>query len=343
VEEVAVSEPVTRVQPPPFSWQDRSVLVTGATGLLGSALTAELVARGARVVALVRDQVPESLLAQDGTLAKVTCVHGALEDFPVVLRAVQEYEVEAVFHLGAQTIVGVANRGPIQTFEANIRGTYHVLEACRLAGGVKAVIVASSDKAYGDSDVLPYDETTPLIGRHPYDVSKSCADLIAQAYWHTYGVPIAITRCGNLYGPGDLNWNRIVPGTIRSILRQEAPIIRSDGSLIRDYFYVQDGVHAYLRLAEAAYAGQGIGEAFNFSNEIQVTVLALVQKLLALMGSPLVPIVKNEVKSEIKHQYLSAAKARSSLAWTPHFTLDQGLTETIAWYRRFLTSSPSKA
>jgi CDP-glucose 4,6-dehydratase len=339
---MAVNESASRQQPAAFSWQDRSVLVTGATGLLGSALTAELVARGARVVALVRDQVPESLLAQDGTLAKVTCVSGALEDFTVVLRAVQEYEVEAVFHLGAQTIVGVANRGPIQTFEANIRGTYHVLDACRLAGGVRAVIVASSDKAYGDSDVLPYDETTPLIGRHPYDVSKSCADLIAQAYWHTYGLPIAITRCGNLYGPGDLNWNRIVPGTIRSILRNEAPIIRSDGSLIRDYFYVLDGVHAYLQLAEAVYAGQGPGEAFNFSNEIQVTVLALVQKLLALTGSPLVPIVKNEVKSEIKHQYLSAAKARSALAWAPRFTLDEGLTATIAWYRRFLATPHSK-
>ncbi len=320
----------------PFVWQDRSVLVTGATGLLGSALVETLLTKGARVVALVRDHVPESRLVADGLLSRVSCVFGALEDFPVLTRAIQEYEVEVVFHLGAQTVVTVANRGPLQTFEANIRGTYHLLEACRQVGGVKAVIIASSDKAYGDSDVLPYDETTPLIGRHPYDVSKSCADLISQAYFHTYHLPVCITRCGNLYGPGDLNFNRIVPGTIRSILRGEAPIIRSDGSLIRDYFYVMDGVHAYIELAEATVGGHVAGEAFNFSNEIQVSVLDLVTRILALMQSDLQPVIKNEVKSEIRHQYLSAAKARQRLGWSPHHTLDQGLIETIAWYRAAL-------
>ena len=322
--------------PGAFPWRDRSVFVTGATGLLGSALVADLVARGARVVALVRDHVPESRLVREGLLGRISCVFGALEDFPVVVRAIQEYEVECVFHLGAQTVVGVANRGPLQTFEANIRGTYHVLEACRTVGGVRAVVVASSDKAYGDSERLPYDETTPLIGRHPYDVSKSCADLIAQAYVHTYRLPVCITRCGNLYGPGDLNFNRIVPGTIRSILRDEPPIIRSDGSLVRDYFFVRDGVHAYLDLAERMYQGDVLGEAFNFSNEIQVTVLQLVDRILSLMGSSLVPLIQNEVESEIKHQYLSAAKARSVLHWKPRYTLDEGLGETIAWYRGVL-------
>jgi CDP-glucose 4,6-dehydratase len=252
-------------------------------------------------------------------------------------RALGEYEVRTVIHLAAQTIVGIANRNPVGTFEANIQGTWCLLEACRRSPLVAEIVIASSDKAYGDQEILPYSETTPLEGRHPYDVSKSCADLISTAYATTYGSKLAITRCGNFYGAGDLNWNRIVPGTIRSILNGEPPIIRSDGLFIRDYFYVEDGAHAYMRLAEALAVDPTLaGEAFNFSNEIQVTVLELVSQILRLMGSNLEPKVMNEASHEIRHQYLSAAKARERLGWSPIYTLEQGLAETIEWYRRFL-------
>jgi CDP-glucose 4,6-dehydratase len=263
-------------------------------------------------------------------------VYGCLEDYAVVARALNEYEIETVFHLGAQTLVSVANRNPLPTFEANIRGTYHLLEACRLAPTVKAVVVASSDKAYGDHATLPYDESTPLLGRHPYDVSKTCTDLLSMAYHTTYKLPVCVTRCGNLYGPGDLNFNRIVPGTIRSIVRGEAPIIRSDGTFIRDYFYVHDGALAYMHLAEKMHTDDIVGQAFNFSNEIQVTVRELVDRILRLMGATFEPIVQNAASGEIIHQYLSAAKARSILKWRPRYDLDGALEETIAWYRAFL-------
>jgi len=322
-------------------WRDRAVFVTGGTGLLGSALVQALVAHGANVVALVRDDVPKSLF--EPLRSQVTVVRGQLEDYDTLVRAVNEYEVDTVFHLGAQTLVSVANRGPLATFEVNVRGTYNLLEACRVSPLIKAVVVASSDKAYGGHDVLPYDETTPLIGRHPYDVSKSCADLITQAYHHTYGMPVSITRCGNLYGPGDFNWNRIIPGTVRSLLRGERPIIRSDGSYIRDYFFVEDGVQAYLELATSMHAGVGVGEAFNFSNELQVTVLQLVERIRAVMQSSLEPLVKNEARGEILHQYLDASKARGILQWTPKYTLDEGLKITIDWYVKFLSDTSHEA
>ena len=313
------------------------MFVTGATGLLGSWTVRELQSRGAQVVALIRDRVPQAYLWTTANTNNLICVHGELEDYTTIARALNEYEIETVLHLGAQAIVSVANRNPLPTFEANIRGTYHVLEACRLTPTVKAVVVASSDKAYGASDMLPYDETTPLCGHHPYDVSKSCADLISLAYYHTYRLPVCVTRCGNFYGAGDLNFNRIIPGTIRSILRGEAPIIRSDGTYIRDYFYVHDGALAYLHLAELMHTRGIAGEGFNFSNEIQVTVLQLVEKILALMNSSLKPVIKNNVSAEILHQYLSAAKARTLLGWAPRYTLDEGLREAIAWYTEFLT------
>ncbi|MFA6032696.1 MAG: NAD-dependent epimerase/dehydratase family protein, partial [Myxococcota bacterium] len=316
----------------------RPVFVTGATGLLGSCLTARLLESGAEVVALVRDWVPQSELNRAGTLGKIRVVRGDIRDIAVVERAIGEYEINTVFHLAAQTIVSIANRSPLQTFETNIQGTVNVLEACRLAPTVKQVVVASSDKAYGDHDVLPYEEDAPLVGRHPYDVSKSCADLLCQAYAKTYGTPVCVTRCGNFYGGGDLNWNRIVPGTIRSVVRGEKPVIRSDGKYIRDYFYIEDGAAAYMTLAEKLAGNRALsGEAFNFSNEIQINVLDLVRKILDLMGSPLVPEVKNEVSNEIKHQYLSAAKARKMLDWSPLFTIDQGLAKTISWYTEFLS------
>jgi CDP-glucose 4,6-dehydratase len=261
-----------------------------------------------------------------------------VRDQALLERVLGEYEIDTVIHLAAQTLVPVANRNPVATFETNIAGTWALLEACRRSPKVKQIILASSDKAYGEAEKLPYDESTPLCGRHPYDVSKSCADLIAQSYAETYGSPVAITRCGNFYGPGDLNWNRIVPGTIRSVMRDERPIIRSDGKHIRDYFYVEDGAAAYLLLAEQLAANPNLrGEAFNFSNETQVSVLDLVHRLLDLMGSPLEPDVRNEASHEIRHQSLSAAKARRELGWQPLYTLDEGLRKTIPWYTEFLT------
>ena len=319
-------------------WRDRPTLVTGATGLVGGWLVKSLVAAGADVVCLVRDWVPDCEMVRSGHLDKVKIVRGDILDQAMLERALGEYEIDTVIHLAAQTIVGIANRNPVSTFEANIQGTWCLLEACRRSPRIKQVVVASSDKAYGDQEVLPYDETTPLQGQHPYDVSKSCADLISYTYAKSYDLPVTITRCGNFYGGGDLNWNRIVPGTVRSILRGEAPVIRSDGSFIRDYFYVEDGAAAYMLLAESLAKNAALrGEAFNFSNELQVTVLDLTQKILALMGSNLVPDVRNEASNEIKHQYLSASKARTLLDWSPLFTLDGGLEKTIQWYTEFLT------
>jgi CDP-glucose 4,6-dehydratase len=316
---------------------DRPVFVTGGTGLVGSWLVKRLVEAGAEVVCLVRDWVPASELSRSGAMGSVRVVRGDVCDQALMERALGEYEVDTVIHLAAQTIVGIANRNPVSTFESNIQGTWSLLEACRRSPKVKSIVVASSDKAYGDCDKLPYDETTPLEGRHPYDVSKSCSDLIAQAYAKSYGLPLVITRCGNFYGGGDLNWNRIVPGTIRSILRGERPIIRSDGKFVRDYFYVEEGARAYMMLAEKLAKDSAlIGEAFNFSNELQVTVLDLVARVQKAMGSNLEPDVRNEASNEIVHQYLSAKKARERLGWSPELSLDDGLVRTVAWYREFL-------
>jgi CDP-glucose 4,6-dehydratase len=317
-------------------WQDRPVLVTGATGLVGSWLSQRLHDAGADVVCLVRDWVPKSELVRTRTLDRVKVVRGDICEPGLLERVLGEYEVEVAIHLAAQTIVGIANRNPVSTFESNIRGTWTLLEACRRSPLVRSIVVASSDKAYGDQEQLPYDESTPLAGRHPYDVSKSCADLIAQAYAVTYGLPIAVTRCGNFYGGGDLNWNRLVPGTIRSVLRGEAPVIRSDGQYVRDYFYVDDGAAAYMLLAEQLFSLPELrGLAFNFSNEIEVTVLELVRRILRAMDSDLKPVVLNESSNEIRRQCLSAARARQMLGWSPMFDLDEGLERTIAWYREF--------
>jgi CDP-glucose 4,6-dehydratase len=318
-------------------WLDRPVFVTGATGLIGGALVRRLVDAGADVVCLVRDWVPQSPLVSGGLLEKVKVVRGDVNDQELMERALGEYEVDTIIHLAAQTIVGIANRNPVSTFETNIRGTWSLLEACRRSPNARQIVIASSDKAYGDHENLPYTEEAPLQGQHPYDVSKSCADLLAQAYGVTYGLPVAITRCGNFYGGGDLNWNRIVPGTIRSVLRGQRPIIRSDGNYVRDYFYAEDGAAANMALAEKlAEAPELRGQAFNFSNEIQVTVLELVERILRLMNSTLTPDIRNEATNEIRHQYLSAEKARRVLGWRPLFTLDEGLRPTIDWYENFL-------
>lgn len=317
-------------------WKDRKVFITGCTGLLGSWLTKTLAERGAEVTGLIRDLVPKSNLNWTGFNEKINIVRGELEDYFTLERVLNEYEIDTVFHLGAQTIVSIANRNPLSTFESNIKGTWNLLEASRRTNTVSRVVVASSDKAYGAHEHLPYTETFPLLGRHPYDVSKSCADLISIAYYRTYNLPVCITRCGNFYGGGDLNFNRIVPGTIRSVIKNERPIIRSDGTFIRDYIFILDAVEAYLLLAEKM-EDKGIhGEAFNFSNEIQLTVLDITQKITKLMNrEDLQPRILNMVKGEIKHQYLSARKARDILGWKPKYTLEEGLNETIKWYQEF--------
>jgi len=318
-------------------WLDRPTFVTGASGLVGGWLVRRLVEAGADVTCLVRDWVPQSELVRAHLLERVKVVRGDVRDQALLERALGEYEIDTVIHLAAQTIVGIANRNPLSTFETNVGGTWTLLEACRRSPAVKQIILASSDKAYGDRVTLPYDETMPLQGRHPYDVSKSCADLIGQAYATTCDLPVVVTRCGNFYGGGDLNWNRLVPGTIRSVLRGQRPIIRSDGQYVRDYFYVEDGAAVYMLLAERLAASPDLrGHAFNFSNEVPVTVLELAQRILALMGSGLEPDIRNEAMNEIRHQYLSATKARQALGWQPLFTLEEGLRRTIAWYRECL-------
>ena len=317
-------------------WQDRPTFVTGATGLVGSWLVRQLVEAGADVVCLVRDWIPESEAVRSGLLDRVKVVRGDLRDQPLLERVLGEFEIATVLHLGAQTIVTIANRNPVSTFESNVAGTWALLEACRRSPTVKQIVVASSDKAYGESAELPYKEDMPLQGRHPYDVSKSCADLVAQAYAATYAQPVAITRCGNFFGGGDLNWNRVVPGTVRSLLRGQRPVVRSDGQFVRDYFYVEDGAASYLLLAERLAADPALaGQAFNFSNEEPISVLDIVDRIRGLMGSTLEPEIRNEATNEIREQYLSAAKARKVLGWRPRFDLETGLRRTIDWYKDF--------
>jgi CDP-glucose 4,6-dehydratase len=323
-------------------WRDRPTLVTGATGLVGSWLVKHLVAMDADVVCLVRDWVPQSELVGSKVIAQVKTVRGDVRDQRLLERILGEYEIDTVFHLAAQTIVPIANRNPVSTFESNVAGTWSLLEACRRSPSIKQIVLASSDKSYGEQEQLPYVETMPLAGRHPYDVSKSAGDLIAQSYAATYGLPVVITRCGNFYGGGDLNWSRIVPGTIRSVLRRRRPVIRSDGQFVRDYFYVEDGAAAYAFLAERMAADSAVvGEAFNFSYERPISVLDLTTLLLGLLHSDLEPDIRNQATNEIRCQYLSAAKARERLGWQPVFQLEDGLSRTIEWYRNFFSSSPS--
>jgi CDP-glucose 4,6-dehydratase len=322
-------------------WQERNVYVTGATGLLGSWLVQRLVDAGANVICLVRDSTPRSLLVRSGTAARVTIVHGDVEDFELQLRVLNEHEVQTVFHLAAQTIVPISNRSPLSTFEANIRGTWCVLEAARVAGGASEIVVASSDKAYGAQKKLPYDEATPLQGTHPYDVSKSCADLITQAYHLTYGLPACVTRCGNMYGGGDLNWNRLIPGTIRSLFFGQSPLIRSDGTLQRDYVYVEDIADAYVLLAENMSRPDVRGEAFNFGVNRPYSVLDVVRTLGEVMGrADILPTILGEAgpDSEIPVQYLDSTKAERVLGWRARFGFEDGLRRTADWYIGLLRS-----
>ena len=321
-------------------WEDKNVLITGCTGLLGSWLTDALIAKKANIIGLVRDSVPKSRLFQSKSIHHIVTVRGEVENYFLLERIINEYEIDTVFHLAAQTIVTIANRNPISTFKSNIEGTWNILEACRKSSLVSRIVVASSDKAYGDQPILPYDEKTPLEGRHPYDVSKSCADLICRTYFETYKLPVCVTRCGNFYGGGDLNYNRIIPGTIQSIFHHKRPVIRSDGSPLRDYFYIRDGVDAYILVAEQM-ENKGIpGEAFNFSTEHPNSVLDIVQKIIDIMGSDLKPELLNQSTNEIQDQYLSAKKAKKMLNWKSKYTLECGLKETIDWYTHFFQHYP---
>src|SRR5208282_4208180 len=336
------SKPVESVVGMNSFWRDRPVFVTGATGLLGSWLVSQLLDAGSNVVCLVRDWVPQSEPVHNRRIEQVVTVRGEITDRDLLERVLGEYEVEVVFHVAAQAIVGVANRDPASTFSTNIEGTWNLLEACRRFPKVSSIVVASSDKAYGDQEHLPYTETMPLLGRHPYDVSKACGDMITQTYAASYNLPVAVTRCGNFYGGGDLNWNRVVPGTIRSVVRGEAPVIRSDGHFVRDYFYVEDGAAAYMLLAQRMIETPAVGKcAYNFSNEAQISVIDLVNKILAKMGSDLKPVIQNQVVNEIRNQFLSAERARKVLQWKPQFSLDEGLDRTIAWYRDALSGTQS--
>ncbi|MBN1487481.1 MAG: GDP-mannose 4,6-dehydratase [Anaerolineae bacterium] len=318
-------------------WHERPVLITGCTGLVGSWLTRALVDSGADVVGLIRDAVPRSELVRSGTIHRIRVVRGDVTDYETLERVLNEYEVETVFHLAAQTIVSIANRAPLSTFEANVKGTWVTLEAARRSPTVKRLVVASTDKAYGAQPVLPYTEAMPLQGQHPYDVSKSAADLITQGYAHTYGLPVAITRCANIYGGGDLNWNRLIPGTIRSVLQGERPVIRSNGKFIRDYLYVQDAVRAYVMLAEALDSPKMRGAAFNCSTKSPVDVLTITNMILQMAGRPdLEPLVLDEVKNEIKDQYLDATKIKEMVGWEPIWDREAALQETIAWYAEYL-------
>ena len=322
----------------PATWSGRHVLVTGATGMVGSWLTRWLVEADAYVVALVPDWDPQSELIRSGTIDRVSVVNGRLEDYDTVERAINGHEVDSVFHLGAQTIVGTAHRAPRQTFESNVQGTWNVLEACRILGDlVQRIMVASSDKAYGAQVVLPYTEDTPLTGRAPYEVSKSCTDLISTSYAETYDLPVLIARCGNIYGGGDLNWSRIVPGTFRWLIRGEQPILRSDGTFLRDYLHVDDVVDAYLHLADFADRAEYRGQGFNFSDETPLTVMEIYEACCAAAGRPgTEPMILDGTVGEIHDQYLDSTRAREELGWGVSVGLESGLERTYAWYADLL-------
>ena len=315
-------------------WLDRPVFVTGATGLIGGALVRQLLDLGADVVCLVRDWVPQSEFIATGMINRVKLVRGDVRDQDLLTRAIAEYEIQTVIHLAAQSIVGVANREPTNTLDVNIRGTWSLLEACRRSPLVSGVVIASTDKVYGDVDQLPYTEDMPYLAKYPHDVSKACAELVALTYKDTYQLKVAVTRLPNIYGGGDLNWNRIIPGAIRSALRGQPPVILSDGKFIRDFLYVDDAAAAHLVLAEQLASRPEVnGEAFNITNETRWTILELVEEILSLMGSDLAPEVKSQNKQEIRSQYLSGEKASQLLGWQPAFGMQQGLCATIQWYR----------
>jgi CDP-glucose 4,6-dehydratase len=324
-----------------FYWKDKSIFITGVTGLLGPWLVKELLKQQAHVYVLVRDFIPDSIFFSEQLDKRVSVITGDLLDFNLLQRVLNEFNIETVFHLGAQAIVGIANRSPISTFKSNIEGTWNLLEACRLSPWVQRIVVASSDKAYGAQEKLPYTESSSLQGRHPYDVSKSCADLLAQSYFHTYKLPVCVTRCGNFFGGGDLHFNRIIPGTIQSIINKQQPIIRSNGLFVRDYIYVKDVVDAYLTLAQHMERTEIIGECFNFSTDHPFTVIQIVDLILDIMNAKnLQPIIQNKATNEIPAQHLSSHKATTLLGWHTRYGIHKGLEETILWYKNFGVNTP---
>ncbi len=324
-------------QPSRDFWHNRRIFITGASGLVGSRLIKDLLNLGGFIVALVRDHDPMSELIRSGDIHKISVVDGCLEDFSAIERAILENEIDTVFHLAAQPIVGVAQQAPLLSFESNIRGTYHLLEACRrFPDSVKRVVVASSDKVYGDQPILPYTEEMPLKGIHPYDISKTCADLLAQSYHVSFNLPVVIARCGNIYGQGDLNWSRIIPGTIQALYHHQRPVLRSDGTYLRDYIFVEDVSRFYLALAEFLETPELGGQAFNYGSGKAVSVIEMVELIAKLMDcSEIQPIIQNTSRYEIRSQYLSNDKSTRYLHCFPQFSLEEGLKKTISWYRSF--------
>ncbi len=314
---------------------ERNVFLTGATGFIGSRLARELSNMNANLSVLIIDDIP-SKIEDEIRHSLRAIVRGSITDYATVERCINENDAEVVYHLAAQTIVGVANKSPIPTFESNIIGTWNVLEAARMSETVESIVIASSDKAYGEHRELPYTEGYSLRGLHPYDVSKACVDLLAQSYHHTYGLPVTISRCANIYGGGDMNFSRIVPSTIQSLIRNERPVIRSDGTPVRDYLYINDAVSGYISLANEIRKTKG--EAFNLGSNSPIAVIKLVNKIVEIYGSRLQPLImsKGKLQGEIQEQYLSIDKARNVLGWMPKYTLEDGLKETIAWYREHL-------
>jgi len=315
-------------------WNLKNVLVTGGSGFLGSYIIEKLIAKNANVIAIIRDQIPNSRLFYENLNKNITIVQGDITDYRLIERTLNEYEIEIVFHLAAQTIVQIANRAPISTFDSNIKGSWNIFEASRNINTIERIIVASSDKAYGPKEKLPYYESDPLNAKHPYDLSKAVTDMLAQSYYSTYKLPIGITRCGNLYGGGDLNFNRIVPQTIRSIIYNQNPEIRSDGTFLRDYFFVEDAADSYIVFAENLLEKKLEGQAFNFGTGEPVSVLDLVDKIIRISKKDsLKPIIRNTAKDEIKNQYLDCNKAYKVFKWKPKYSIETGLKKSYEWYK----------
>jgi CDP-glucose 4,6-dehydratase len=339
----SAEQPHSSFDPDPSYWRGRSVFLTGAQGFIGSWLSAALVDLGAEVVALVRDEPVRSRFTIDGTDRRCTLVRGDLQSMTDLLWIVNEHASDVVFHLAAQTIIGTANRAPLSTFDTNIRGTYNLLEACRLSGSVQRVVIPSTDKAYGPQVQLPYTEASPLTASRPYEVSKACADLIARSYSSTYGLPVAVTRLSNTYGGGDFNFSRLIPDTVRSLLEGKRPVLRSDASPERDFLYVEDGVLAYLAIAEGLHRDDVAGKAFNVGTGLPVPVLEVVTRLIEISGTELEPEVRGNEgpQTEIDRQCLDWSLISQTLGWAPTYALDDGLRATYDWYGQNLASLPA--
>lgn len=324
-------------------WKHRPVLVTGAGGFISSWLCSALLDEGALVVGIVRDSAGERLLRLHGIDDRIELVRGSITDYSLVERALTEYEITTVFHLAAQALVVAANRSPISTFESNIRGTWNLLEAARNCETVTRMVVASSDKAYGSQSSLPYQESHPLNGRYPYDASKVCADVLSRSYAATFRLPVVVTRFANIYGGGDLNWSRIIPGTIRWALNGEDPIIRSDGTMERDYVHVDDAIRGYLAAGKMSNEQDVIGKAFNFGSGSPISVIDLAQMILAKIPSSVSPKVLGVATGEIDRQYLDSTLAREMLGWEPQVSLEKGLAKTIDWYSSYFQTKELEA